>query len=347
MGGRALLALAVAVAALGAGPTAGRAQDLTFFRIASGHIGGTYFPMAAVIATAVSRPPGAIPCEEGGSCGVPGLVAIAQSSAASVENVRAVQTGEVESGLASADIVDAAFAGEGRFAATGAHDRLRAIANLFTEHLQLVLPADAELGSLAALEGRRIGIGEAGSGTRVAVEQLLELAGVSLDDVEPVELDATRSAEHLAAGELDAFFYVAGTPTAAMVQLAASPGLELYRFAADEIAMFLAAVPSFFAAEIPPGTYAGVDYAVPTVAVGAQWVTSSAQPERLIHDLTAALFRPENRQLLRRAHPKGAHIDLDSARRGVGIPLHPGAARFYAEAGGGSEEPVGVGARPR
>ncbi|NBB69811.1 MAG: TAXI family TRAP transporter solute-binding subunit [Alphaproteobacteria bacterium] len=309
------------------------AQDITFFRIASGSAGGTYFPIAAVIAEAVSNPPGSRACEEGGACGVPGLVAVAQSSHASVANVTAVQSGQLESGLAAADIVYTAYHGTGAFEERGAYDQLRVIASLFPEHLQLVLPAGTELGSIADLEGKRVGIAQAGSGTQVVVLELLELFDIGRDDIEAAELDNVQSAERLAAGELDAYFYVAGTPTAAMVQLAATVGMELYSFSEEEIAAFLEVVPYYYEAEIPAGTYEGVDHAVRTVAVGAQWVTSSAQPADLIHAVTAAMWNDNSRKLFDQGHAKGADITADTALDGVRTPLHAGAERYYREAG--------------
>ena len=325
------LAAAAAIALTTAG--AAVAQDMTFFRIGSGSAGGTYFPIAGLIANAVSNPPGSRPCEEGGSCGVPGLVAVAQSSNASVANVTAVQSGQIESGLAAADIVYTAYNGTGAFEEQGAYDKLRVIANLFPEHMQLVLPEGGELGSIAELKGQRVGIAQAGSGTQVVVLELLELFDITRDDIQAAELNNTQSAERLADGQLDAYFYVAGTPTAAMVQLAATRGIELYSFSEEEIAAFLEVVPYYYEAEIPAGTYEGVDYDVQTVAVGAQWVTSSDQPEQLVHDITAAMWNDNSRKLFDNGHAKGADITPDTALTGVLTPLHAGAERFYREAG--------------
>ena len=325
------LAAAAAIALTTAG--AAVAQDMTFFRIGSGSAGGTYFPIAGLIANAVSNPPGSRPCAEGGSCGVPGLVAVAQSSNASVANVTAVQSGQIESGLAAADIVYTAYNGTGAFEEQGAYDKLRVIANLFPEHMQLVLPEGGELGSIAELKGQRVGIAQAGSGTQVVVLELLELFDITRDDIQAAELNNTQSAERLADGQLDAYFYVAGTPTAAMVQLAATRGIELYSFSEEEIAAFLEVVPYYYEAEIPAGTYEGVDYDVQTVAVGAQWVTSSDQPEQLVHDITAAMWNDNSRKLFDNGHAKGADITPDTALTGVLTPLHPGAERFYREAG--------------
>lgn len=330
---RTLAGLAAALVVGAGAPAVVQAQDLTFFRIGSGSAGGTYFPIAGLIANAISNPPGSRPCEEGGSCGVPGLVAVAQSSNASVANVTAVQSGQIESGLAAADIVYTAYNGTGAFEEPGAYDDLRVIANLFPEHMQLVLPEGAELASIADLAGKRVGIAQAGSGTQVVVLELLELHGITREDIQEAELNNTQSAERLADGQLDAYFYVAGTPTAAMVQLASTRGMELYRFSDDEIASFLEVVPYYYAATIPAGTYEGIDYEVPTVAVGAQWVTSAEQPDDLIYAITEAMWNDNSRRLFDTGHAKGADIRPETALQAVETPLHPGAERFYREAG--------------
>ena len=308
------------------------AQDMKFFRIGSGSAGGTYFPIAGLIANAISNPPGSRPCEEGGSCGVPGLVAVAQSSNASVANATAVQSGQIESGLASADIVYQAYNGEGKFQGKP-FDKLRVIANLFPEHMQLVLAKGSDIDEITDLKGKRVGIAQAGSGTQVVVLTMLEAFGVTLDDIEEAELNNQQSAERLADGQLDAYFYVAGIPTAAMVQLSATKGMDLYKWSDEDRATFLEAVPFYYEETIPAGTYEGLDYDVPTVAVGAQWVTSADQPEDLVYDITAALWNENTRNLLDNGHAKGRDILLESALTAVKTPVHPGAERFYKEAG--------------
>ncbi|MGF1529159.1 MAG: TAXI family TRAP transporter solute-binding subunit [Candidatus Competibacterales bacterium] len=309
------------------------AQGPQFFRIASGSAGGTYFPISGLIANAISNPPGSRPCDQGGSCGVPGLIAVAQSSNASVANVTSVQSGQVESGLASADIVYTAFNGEGKFESQGAFDRLRVIANLFPEDLHLVLPEGETLAGLADLKGKRVGIAQAGSGTQVVVLTILEAFGITRDDIEEAELNNTQSAERLADGQLDAYFYVAGTPVAAMVQLAATRGMSLYSFSDEERATILEAVPYYYESLIPAGTYEGIAEDISTVGVGAQWVTSSEQPEELVYAITEALWNDNSRKLFDSGHPKAAAIQPSTALKGILTPLHDGAKRFYDEAG--------------
>ncbi len=311
------------------------AQDPTFFRIGTGSAGGTYFPIGGTIANGISAPPGSRPCDEGGQCGVPGLIAIAQSTTASVFNNTAVQNGELEAGMAAADVTRSMYLGEGKFDGKP-HDKLRIVANLYPEDLHLVLPKGAKLGSLSDLEGKRVGIAQAGSGTQVAVLQMLEKWGINRDNIDEAELNNSQSAERLADGQLDAYFYAAGWPVSAMVQLATTKGMELHSFSDEDLAKINEAVPAYIPSKIPGGVYEGIDYEVKTPAVSALLVVSSDLSDDLVHGITEALWNKNTRTLLDNGHAKGKQITPDTALDGIaalGVPLHPGAERFYKEAG--------------
>lgn len=327
----------ITVAALAATMFAGAAIAETpkFFRIGTGSAGGTYFPVGGTIANGISSPPGARPCDKGGQCGVPGLIAIAQSTTASVFNNAAVQNGELEAGIASADATRSMYLGKGKFEGKP-HPKLRVIANLYPEDLHLVLPKGASIKSLADLKGKRVGIAQAGSGTQVAVLQILEAWGVNRDNMEEAELNNSQSAERLADGQLDAYFYAAGWPVAAMVQLASTKGMSLYSFTQDDLAKINGIIPSYIPSKIPAGAYEGVDSDILTPAVSALLVVSSDQPEELIYGITRALWNENTRKLLDNGHAKGKQITMETALDGVealGVPLHPGAEKFYKEVG--------------
>ena len=314
---------------------AAQAQDMTFWRIGTGSAGGTYFPIGGIIANAISNPPGSRPCDEGGNCGVDGLVAIAQSTNASAHNVTAIQAGQMEAGLTGAATLYFAYHGEEKFKDNQKPD-LRVIANLFPEDLHLVLPKGGSLNGLADLEGKRVGIAQAGSGTQIAVELILAAHGITRDNIEEAELNNSQSAERLADGQLDAYFYAAGTPVAAMIQLDSTKGMELYSFSDEEVAAANKAVPYYVPSTINAGVYPGVDYDVNTVAVSGILVTNANQDEELIYGVTKALWSDTARKLLDNGHAKGKVITLDTALDGIAglnIPLHPGAERFYKEAG--------------
>ncbi len=327
---RKVIAAFAAALVLGAG-TAG-AQDMKFWRIGTGSAGGTYFPIGGLIANAISNPPGARPCDKGGSCGVPGLVAIAVSTNASVANVNAIEAGQLDAGLAGAQSVVQGYNGQGKF--TGhAKKKLRAIANLYPEDMHLVLPKGVTIGSLKDIKGKRVGIAQAGSGTQVSVEMLLKDIGITRNDYTPAELNNTQSAQRIADGQLDAYFYAMGTPSSALVQLASTKGFDLYKFSPAEQTRIHEIIPYYVESMIKAGTYQGIDYDVPTVAVNGQLVTSADQPEELVYQITKALWNKNTRKLLDNGHAKGKVIRKETALKGILIPLHPGAERYYREAG--------------
>ncbi|RME96044.1 MAG: TAXI family TRAP transporter solute-binding subunit [Alphaproteobacteria bacterium] len=260
---------------------------------------------------------------------------MAQSTTASVFNNAAVQNGELEAGLAAADVTRSMYLGEGKFKGKP-HPKLRIIANLYPEDLHLVLPKGKRINSLADLKGKRVGIAQAGSGTQVAVLQMLEAWGVTRDNMEEAELNNSQSAERLADGQLDAYFYAAGWPVAAMVQLASTKGMELHSFSEADLKKINQIIPAYIPSKIPAGVYEGVNYEVKTPAVSALLVVSADQPEDLVYGITKALWNKNTRKLLDNGHAKGKQITLETALDGVkelGVPLHPGAAKFYKEAG--------------
>ena len=173
---RALLAAALLFWFGWSGMGLGQAQDMRFFRIGTGGVTGTYYPIGGLIADIISNPPGARPCDKGGSCGVPGLVAIAQSSNGSVANVDAIHSGALESGFAQSDIAHWAYTGTGIYEGQGKVENLRVIANLYPESFHIVAHDESHIRSVHDLVGKRVSLDEPGSGT--LVDARIILAGV-------------------------------------------------------------------------------------------------------------------------------------------------------------------------
>ena len=317
-----LVVLAVAVEA--------RAQDAGFFRIGTGATAGTYFPIGGIIASAISNPPGSRECERGGSCGVPGLIAVAQSTSGSVANVEGIASGNLESGLSQADIAYWAHTGTEIYKRRGAVSNLRAVANLFPESVHLVVNRTANITSIAELRGKRISIDREGSGTRVDALLILHAFGISVQDFEPHSVAVGRAADMLRAGELDGFFFVAGTPATAVAQLAAENLITLVPITGPEVDDLLLAYPFFARDSVPPSTYFNVPQ-TETLSVGAQLLVSAELSEDLVYEITRSLWHENTRQLLDGGHPKGKLIRFETALEGLGVPLHPGAARYYGE----------------
>ena len=308
------------------------AQDITFFRIGTGGTAGTYFPIGGLIANAISNPPGSRACNDGGSCGVPGVVATAVASNGSVANVNAINGGAMQSGFTQSDVAYWAFNGSGIYEGRPKVDTLRGIANLYPESFHLVVRKGAGVKSIKDLKGKRMSLDEPGSGTLVDARLILAAYGMTEKDVKAEYLKPQQSADKLKDGALDAFFSVSGWPQGAIAELAATTGIDLVPIDGPE-AENLVKQYSFFATdEIPDGAYKGVA-GVKTVSVNAIWATSSKQPEQLIYNITAALWNPSTRKLLDSGHAKGKTIKLETATQGLGIPLHAGAEKFYKEKG--------------
>jgi uncharacterized protein len=308
------------------------AQDITFFRIGTGGTAGTYFPIGGLIANAISNPPGSRTCADGGSCGVPGVVATAVASNGSVANVNAINSGSMQSGFTQSDVAYWAYNASGIYEGRPKVDTLRAIANLYPESFHLVARKGSGIKSIKDLKGKRMSLDEPGSGTLVDARLILAAYGMTEKDVKAEYLKPQQSADKLKDGALDAFFSVSGWPQGAIAELAATTGIDLVPIDGPEAENLIKQFSFFAADEIPDGAYKGVT-GVKTVSVNAIWATSSKQADQLIYNITAALWNPSTRKLLDSGHAKGKAIKLETAIVGLGIPLHAGAETFYKEKG--------------
>lgn len=325
----ALTALALGLAAVTAPASA---QDMNFFTIGTGGTGGTYFPLGGTIANAISNPPGSRACDEGGSCGVPGLVAIAQSSRGSVANVNGIKSGILSAGFSQSDVAYWAHTGTGTFEGQEPMKELVAIAALYPEHIHLIASKDSGIKSVADLKGKRVSLDEPGSGTYVDAQIILSAFGLSESDITVEHLKPGPASDAIRNGQLDALFFVGGYPAGTLVELASSADVTLVPITGPEVDKMLEEYSFFSQDTIPAGTYEGVDEAT-TVAVGAQLLTSTEQDEELIYNITKALWNENTRKLLDAGHAKGKLVTKETALDGIGIPLHPGAERYYKEAG--------------
>jgi uncharacterized protein len=346
--------LAVAVPVLTALLSVARgADDLRFFRIGTAATSGTYFQIGGVLASAISKPPGTRDCEHGGSCGVAGLVAVAQATQGSIENLLAVGSGQMEAGFAQSDLALWAYTGKGIPASPhcrgqgdgqpapsgtqllknrGPMQTLRYIAALFPENVQIIVRAESPIRSLHDLKGKRVSMGEAASGTIADARLVLEAAGISECDLKPQYFRLSRAVEALQNNEIDAFFLVAGVPVPAIAETASLVPLRLVPIDSATLDRLMGRPPFFRADAIPGGTYPGIDEPVMTVAVTALWVVGAQISDDLAYAITRSLWQDSTRRLLDVAHPVGKRIRIATAFLDA-VPLHPGAARYYAERG--------------
>lgn len=319
------------VVGLGTAAGTASAQETLFFRIGTGSISGIYFPVGGLLASAISSPPGANLCGEGGSCGVPGLVAVAQASNGSIANVRDIASGHVESALVQADVAHDAIGGVGAFASSPVKS-LRAIASLYSEGLHIVVRADRAIGTVRDLAGKRVSLDLKASGTRAVAEVVLAGYDLSPRDLVQVNSQVGPAIDRLREGKIDAFFFVGGYPTPALQRLARSVPIRLLPVDAQAAARIRKMDPFLAPAQIPAGTYE-IDGAVDTLSVSALWLVSESLDADLVYGITAALWHPQTRRILDQGPPATSQIRLENALRGIAVPLHEGAERFYREMG--------------
>lgn len=305
-----------ALAALAVAATCGAAGAADYLSIATGGTAGTYYPIGGAIAAAVTK----------GS----DIQATAETGNASVANVNLVATGEIEVAFAQNDITYWAYNGMIMFEGKPLQN-LRTIAALYPEHVQLITARNAGVTNFEDLKGKRVGVGAPGSGVEADVRAIFQVYGLTYDDMKAEFLDFAATSSRFKDNQIDAGFVVSGYPTSSIMDLAATKDVTLVSFDDETLAKLSATHPYFVASEIPGGTYSGMDSATKTPAVMAMLVTRDDVPEELIYKFTKAMF--ENIADVQASHAQGRAISLDKALSGLTAPLHPGAAKFYKEAG--------------
>jgi TRAP transporter TAXI family solute receptor len=313
-----ILGLTLAVAAVAAAvPTAAQAQQ--FFRIGTGGTAGTYYPVGGMIANAVSQP---------GK-----IIVTAQASNGSVANVNGIAGGALESGFSQADVATWAQKGTGIYEGKPNVPGLRLIANLYPESVHIVARKGSGIKTVFDLKGKRVALDEPGSGTLVNARLILAAYGIQEADIKPEYIKPNQAGDKMKDGALDAFFFVGGAPAGAIAELASGgSGIELIPIDGPQAEGLRMASPFFAVDNIPADTYKGVA-GVRTLSVGAQWVTSDKADANTVYEITKALFNEQTQKALQAGHAKGKLITKENAVKSAGIPFHPGAEKYYKEAG--------------
>jgi len=289
-----------------------------FFSIATGSTGGTYYPVGGALAQIVSLH-------------VPGVSAAAQTGNASKANCNLIRTHEIESALTQNNVAYWAYNGTEFFADQGAAENLRGIAALYPEVIQIVARKSANISKISDLKGKRVVVGAPGSGTEIDARKILAMHGITYDDIKEDFLDFSGATQRLKDGQADAAFQTAGYPTSSIIDLAATADIVLLPIEGDVANKLIAENKYYTKAVIPAGTYKGMDADVPTVSLMAIWAVDASQPTDLIYQITKALW--EHRAELEKVHDKCKEITFDTALNGIGVPLHPGAEKYYREKG--------------
>jgi TRAP transporter TAXI family solute receptor len=291
------------------------AQELKLI-LATGGTAGTYYPFGGAMAKIWNAK-------------VPGVNVTAQATGASAENVRLINKKEVELALVQSDTID--FAYHAKEAFKERLTKMNAMAVLYPEIIQIVVRGDSKIKNFGDLKGVKIGVGAPGSGTEANFRQLLEAHGMKKEDVKAQYLSFAESAEQFKDRHIDAFIVVAGIPNAAIMDVAVMQSIRILSLPDDRVAHLTRKYPFLSPALVPPNTYKNQPSGVKTIAVSAVLIASSDLKEEAVYKLTRALF--ENQTELASAHAKGKELYLKTAMKGVSIPFHPGAIKYYKEKG--------------
>ena len=284
-----------------------------FISILTGGTGGTYYPLGGSFANIISEETG--------------IETNAETSGASAENMTTLKDGNAEIAFSQTDI--AAYATEGKLMFEGgAIDNVQAIGTLYPETIQIVTTEKSGIKSVEDLKGKKVSVGAPGSGTNPNAEQILEVYGLTFDDINKKDLSFDESTAGIQDGTIDAAFVTAGTPTGAVEGLSATEDIVIVPIEQDKIDALIEKYPYYVQDEVPKGTYSLAE-TVPTVAVQSMLVVRDDLSEDVVYDITKAIF--ENLDQV--AHAKAELIKAENALNGVGIDVHPGAQKYFDEKG--------------
>jgi len=289
------------------------AEGPKFISILTGGTGGTYYPLGGAFANIISEETG--------------IESNAETSGASAENLATLKDGNAEVAFTQTDIASYAKEGKQMFEG-GKVDNIQAIGTLYPETIQIVTTKKSGIKKIEDLKGKRVSVGAPGSGVVPNAEQILEVHGMTFDDIERKDLSFDESTAGIQDGAIDAAFVTAGTPTGAVEGLSATEEIVILPIEQDKIDALIEKYPYYIQDQVPKGTYK-LKENVPTVAVQAMLVVRDDLSEELVYEITKAIF--ENLDQV--THAKAKMIKAENALNGTGIDIHPGALKYFKEKG--------------
>lgn len=294
----------------------------TFISIGTGGVTGVYYPTGGAICRMMAK----TRKETGIRCAV-------ESTGGSVYNINAIRSGELEFGVAQSDWQFHAFNGSSKFEEQGKFEGLRAVFSIHPEPFTVVARADAGISNFEDLKGKRVNVGNPGSGQRGTMEVLMEASGWTMDDFAVAsELQAAEQSQALCDNNIDAMVYTVGHPSGSIQEATTACDAVLVNVTGDAVDQLVADNPFYRTATIPGGMYRGNNGDTATFGVGATLVTSADVPEDVVYNLVKSVFTDID--AFRGLHPAFANLDpKQMANDGLSAPLHPGAEKFYREAG--------------
>lgn len=254
-----------------------------------------------------------------------------ETSEGSVANIRGVLDGDLDMGIAQSDAQFYAQEGSGPFAGKP-QSKLRALFSVYPETLTLVAREDAGIRSLGDLKGKRVNLGTAGSGTRATMDLVLGTAGLRNEDLKAaLDVKIVEMPTSLCEAKMDAFAFVAGHPNPILQDAASGCRTRIVPVTGPAVDRLLAAHPYYMRTSVPGGVYKGTEAAQPTIGTTTSIVVSADMPDDVAYAITKAVF--ENFDDFRKLHPALASLTKQQAVKGHPVPFHPGAEKYFREAG--------------
>ncbi|RXV59268.1 C4-dicarboxylate ABC transporter substrate-binding protein [Roseovarius sp. A46] len=298
------------------------AQAEEFITIGTGGVTGVYYPTGGAICRLVNKGRK----DHGIRCSV-------ESTGGSIYNIKTIRAGELEFGVAQSDWQYHAYHGSSRFEEDGAFEGLRAVFSVHPEPFTVVARADSGITTFDDLKGKRVNIGNPGSGQRGTMEVLMSAKGWTTDDFAlATELKAAEQSAALCDNQIDAMVYTVGHPSGSIQEATTACDSVLVEVSGDAVDGLVNDNPYYRTATIPGGMYRGNDADTQTFGVGATFVSSDAVSEDAVYTVVKSVF--ENFDDFRGLHPAFANLDpQEMATAGLSAPLHAGAAKYYKEQG--------------
>ncbi|RYH11120.1 TAXI family TRAP transporter solute-binding subunit [Tropicimonas sp. IMCC6043] len=293
-----------------------------FISIGTGGVTGVYYPTGGAICRLVNKDRK----DHGIRCAV-------ESTGGSVYNVNTIKAGELEFGVAQSDVQFKAFNGIDPFEGDAAFPELRSMFSIHPEPFTLLVRGDSGIESFEDLKGKRVNVGNPGSGQRDTMEVVMAAFGMTMDDFAlATEFKGSEMAKEICDNNIDAMIYTIGHPAAAIKEATTTCDVKLVDVVGEPIDKLVADNPYYRVAVIPAGMYAGTDKDTTTFGVGATLVTSTAVSDETAYIVAKAVM--ENLDAFRGLHPAFENLKAEEmVKDGLSAPLHPGAEKAYKELG--------------
>lgn len=310
------------VTAFSAMTGAASAADQRFVTIGTGGVTGVYYPTGGAIARLVNK-----------GKKEHGIRASVESTGGSVYNLNAIRSGELDMGVAQSDTQYYAFKGLNKFEAEGPDKDLRSVFSVHAEPFTVVARLDSGIKNFMDLKGKRVNIGDPGSGQRAIMDILMEKMGWKKEDFKlAAELKPAEMSAALCDNKIDAFVYSVGHPNGSIQEATTTCDAVLVTVDGPVVEALVKENPYYRFAVIPGGMYRGNDAEVKTFGVGATFVSSAKVPEDVIYTVVKAVF--DNFDEFKKLHPAFENLKKEEmVKDGLSAPLHDGAVKYYKEAG--------------